>query len=309
VDHYVKGQMLMEGDDVEAALAELAQAVKTDPQLSIAHTAIGDIHRRRGNWDMARRSYEIACQTNPFAFLPHYNLGVTYQVLAQAAQAAQEVEKYLKLAVDVYLKAITLQPDDFDSRLNISACYFQLGEVEAADKCCREALAIDPNSAKAYGNLAVIQESQGNLYEAIKAYKACLEQDMHQPEVLASLGSAYMRQGRLKSAMKAFKQAAEEDPNSSVPWEKMGACHFYLRDFPEAQKAYQKAKDLNTKSAVAYRGMGVVYMAQFVLDNKKTDLRDKALEEWNLSLEIQPDQEDLKHLVEKYTPVTEEPKL
>jgi tetratricopeptide (TPR) repeat protein len=309
VDHYVKGQMLLDDGDVEAALAELAQAVKADPRLSIAHAAIGDVHRRRGNWDLARRSYEAACETNPFAFLPHYNLGVTYQVLAQAAKALEEVENYLKRAVEVYVRAITLQPDDFDSHLNISACYFQLGEVELADKYCRQAIAIDPNSAKAYGNLATIQESQGNLYEAIKAYKACLEQDMHQPEVLMNLGSAYMRQGRLKAAMRTFQQAGKEDPNGSGPWEKMGACYFYLRKFAEAQKAYQEALELDTNSAVAHRGMGVVYMSQFVLDNSKTDLREKALEEWNLSLEIQPDQEDLKRLVEKYSPVVEESKL
>jgi tetratricopeptide (TPR) repeat protein len=309
VDHFVKGQMLLDDDDVEAALAELAQAVKTDPKLSIAHAAIGDIHRRRGNWDMARRSYEVACQTNPFAFLPHYNLGVTYQVLAQAAQAANEVEKLLKQAVDIYIRAITLQPDDFDSHLNISACFFQLGEVEQAGKYCRQAISIDPNSAKAYANLATIEESQDNLYEAIKAYKACLEQDMHQPEVLMNLGTAYMRQGRLKAAMKTFQQAVEEDPNSSGPWEKIGACHFYLRDFTEAKNAYDKAVALDSHSAVAHRGMGVVYMAQFVMDNTKTDLREKALEEWNLSLELLPDQDDLKRLVEKYSPTMEAPNL
>jgi tetratricopeptide (TPR) repeat protein len=309
VDHYVKGQMLLDGGDVEAALAELAQAVKGDPNLSIAHATLGDIHRRRGNWDLAQRSYEAACDANPFAFMPHYNLGVTYQVLAQAAKAVEEVEKFLKRAVEVYLRAITLQPDDFDSNLNISACYFQLGEAEQADKYCRQAIAIDPNSAKAYGNLATIQESQGDLYEAIKAYKACLELDMHQPEVLMNLGSAYMRQGRLKAAMKTFQQAAQEDPNGSAPWEKIGACYFYMRDFAEAQKAYQKALQMDSNSPMAHRGMGVVYMAQFVLDNKATDLRDKALEEWNVSLEIQPDQEDLKQLVQKYTPVLEEPKL
>ena len=309
VDHFVKGQMLLDGGDVEAALAELAQAVKIDPKLSIAHAAIGDVHRRRGDWDMARRSYEVACQTNPFSFMPHYNLGVTYQVLAGAAQAADQVEKFLKQAVDVYLRAINLAPDDFDSHLNISACYFQLGEVEQAGKYCRQAISIDPNSAKAYANLATIEESQDNVYEAIKAYKACIEQDMHQPDVLMNLGAAYMKQGRLKAAMKTFQQAVEEDPNSAGPWEKVGACQFYLRNFPDAMNAYGKAVALDSHSAVAHRGMGVVYMAQFVMDNTKADLRDKALEEWNLSLELLPDQDDLKRLVEKYSPTAAAPGL
>ncbi len=310
IDYFVKGELLAEVGEVDAALAELAKAVKIDPELSVAHTAIGDIHRHRGDWAQAREAYETACQTNPFAFRAHYNLGVTYQALAeQVVDVTEQFRTYLTKAVEVYLRAIVLSPGDFDSHLNISACYFELGEMDKAEQYCLAAVQIDPASPAAQSNLGTIQEYRGELYEAIASYKASLEQDAHQPWLLVRLGSVYMRQGRLKAALQSFQAASQEAPASSIPWEKTGACYFYLRDFAKAQDAYAKALELDAGSAAAHRGMGVTYMAQYVMDRSRTDLRDKALEQWNTSLDIQPKQDDLKQLVKKYTPLYEGPEL
>jgi tetratricopeptide (TPR) repeat protein len=309
IDYFVKGKTLLDAGDSEAALAELGKAVKVDSQLSIAYATMGDIYRHQGNWEQAKVAYESACQTNPFAFRAHYNLGVTYQALAAVAQVAEKVKEYLAKAVTVYLRAITLSPDDFDSNLNISVCYFQLGQMDEAEKYCRAAIQIDPNNAVAYYNLGTIKESQNDLYDAIRAYKASLEQDPNQPDLLLRLGMAYMNQNRLKAALQAFQEAARQMPTDSAPWEKMGACYFYLRDFGKAQESYARALELNPAGAVAHRGMGVAYMAQFIMDRSRTDLRDKGLEEWHASLDIQPGQEDLRRLIDKYTPPPAGPKL
>jgi len=39
-----------------------------------------------------------------------------------------------------------------------------------------------------------------------------------------------------------------------------------------------------------------------VLNQSKTDLRSRALDSWNASLEIDPNQKDLIRLIRKYTP-------
>lgn len=309
VDHYVQSQLLIAQGDLDAALAELAKAVEADPELSIAHATAGNIHRRRGNCEMARRCYELACETNPYAFSPHYNLGVTYQMLAGAAEAVERIQQYLRQAVRVYLRALTIQPDDFEANLNLSACYFQLVKYELAEKYCLDAVRINPRSPEAYSNLGIIYNAQDRLYEAVRAYKASLELDTHQPKLLLNLGATYMRQGRPKAALRVSQLAAEEAPADPGAWEQIGACHVYLRDYAKAMEAYEKAAALDAGSATAYRGIGVVCMSQYVLDRSKIDLLDKALEAWNASLEIQSDQEDLRRLVQKYTPKYTAPEL
>ena len=302
INYFVLGHLLVDRGDMDEALEELAKAVRADPDLSIAHCAMGDIHRKRGDQELAKVSYERACKTNPYAFRPHYNLGVVYQVLAEAAHDLDRAQEYFREAVSVYLRATTLDPDDFEANLNLSVCYFSLGKDAMAEKYCKAAIALKPDQPQAYSNLGVIYDSQGRVYEAIKAYKDSLELDVHQPRLLMNLGASYMRQGRLGPALQAFNVAVREGPDIAAAWEQLATCHYHRKEHAEALEAYREAVALDNDSAAAHRGLGVVYMTQFIVDRDREDLRDKALAEWHASLEIEPDQQDIVRLVEKYSP-------
>jgi len=309
IDRYVQARLLADEGKLDAALKELAAAVRADPSLSVAHAAAGDIHRKLGDHQAAAVSYEAACRTNPYEFRSHYNLGVTYQTLSEAARSFEKAQDYLAKAVDIYLRAITIRSDDFEANLNLSACYFQMGRYDQAEQYCLRALEIDPNHAGAYSNLGIIYDSQNQLYKAISAYQASLELDVEQPQLWLNLGSTYLRQARVKPALRAFEKAAEYDPASSAPHEQIGSCHVHLRDFDRAEAAYAKAVKINPQSAAAHRGLGVVYMSRYVLNRERDEYRAAAMEHWNRSLEIEPDQEDLRGFVRKYTPKLEGPSL
>ena len=292
----------MDRQDYEAAMSELSKAIHYDPKLSIAHAAIGDIHRKQGNNPQAAAAYKNACTANPYAFRSHYNLGVTYKMLSDAANNAKTAGEYLRKAIQVYLRAVLLKPDDFDTNVNLSSCYFQLGKYDLAEKYCKKAIETNPKNPFAYANLGTIYDAQSRTYEAVKAYKDSLELNIHQPMLLLNLGTTYARLGQHKEALNAFELACKEDPNCSAAWEKIGACRFRQKKWDDAIAAYQHATDLDNRSASAYRGLGVAYMAKFVTSGKDDELRDKAISAWNRSLELDPNQTDLIRLVEKYTP-------
>ena len=308
-DHYARGQFLAESDDLDAALAELLEAIRCDPELSAAHAAIGDIHRKRGSHRLAVGAYRNACRVNPYAFRPHYNLGVTYQALAQAAKVVEEYTTYLKEAVNVYLRAVIIREDDFDTNLNLSACYFQLGKYDMAEEYCTAAITINPKSPQAHSNLGIIYDSQNHLYKAIRAYKDSLEIDTNQPKILLNLGSTYMRQGMCKAALSPFHLAARQNPEDPAPFRQIGQCYYRLKQYDKAVKAYQQAISLDPKDASALRGLGTVHITQYVLARDKGDLRDLGLAAWRRSLEIEPEQQDLIELVAKYTPKDTKPDL
>lgn len=309
VTHYIHGQVLADRGQVEAALKELAKAIEDDPDLSVAHAAVGDIYRGKGEYDQARKSYESACNSDPYAFRPHYNLGVTHQFLAEAAKIIEKANRHLRLAVKVYLRAVSIEPADFDTNLNLSACYFQLGKYDLAEQYCKEAIQAAPDRPEAFSNLGVIYDAQNRLYEAIKAYKDSLELDTKQPNLLLNLGSTYLRQNRVKQAIRAFDLAARADPDSPDPWEQIGVCRYHQRRYPEALAAFRTALKIDPASAAAHRGIGVIYMSQFIIDRGRTELRDKALAAWHASLEYKPNQQDLLQLVRKYEPDHAGPKL
>ncbi|NLW87532.1 MAG: tetratricopeptide repeat protein [Planctomycetes bacterium] len=303
VNHYVNGQILAEQGNTEAALAELALALKNNPRLDVAHATIGDIHRNRGDFEAARASYEQACKINPYAFRPHYNLGVTYQMLAAGARNVTQMEEQLFRAVSIYLRAVTLEPADFETNLNLSACYFQLGKYDLAEQYCLAAIRLNNDSPQAYSNLGIIYDSQNRLNDAIMAFRNSLDIDTQQPRLLLNMGSTYMRQGLHKQAMHCFDLALRQDATLAAAYELMGTCLFHMKEYPQSLEAYERALLLDSQSAIAYRGLGVTYMSQFVLDKSKTECRDKAIAAWRRSLSIEPDQNDLIRLIERYEPV------
>ncbi|MFP4104787.1 MAG: tetratricopeptide repeat protein [Phycisphaerae bacterium] len=310
IDHYVAGQELADKGEYDTALKELAEAVENNPSLSVAYSAMGDIHRKQGNHTLAARDYGKACDANPYSFTPHYKLARTYQLLADKSTIVKRAEEYLRKAVDTYLRAVALKPDDYEANLNIAACYFQLRRFEMAVQYCRAAIKADNSKPGAYSNLGIIYDTQGEFYKAIAAYKDSLELDRHQPQILMNLGSTYARQGRLKAAIDAYKIAAQESPDQADPWEEIGSAYYQLEEYDQAKQAYEKAIQLDASSPLAHRGLGVVLMTEYLLGQKTDeDLRRRALQQWNLSLEEEPDQPDLVKLVKKYQPKVAPPEL
>jgi len=308
-DYYVEGQLALDREDYDAALAELKKAIAADPSLSVAHAAIGDIYRKQGKLEDSATAYEQAVTTDPYAFGPQYNLGVVYQMLSDAANDAKAGAEYVQKAVDTYVKALALQPDDFDTNLNLCACYFQQGKYDEAETYCRTAIKADPKNPFGPFNLAMIYKQMDRPYDAIWAFKDSLELDINQPKLLVELGNVYMKLDRLKDAQKAFELASQQDPESGEASEQMGQVYYYQKRHDDAVKAYEKAVKLNPKSSSAYRGLGIVYMTQFITQPGEPKLREKGLEAWNLSLEYNSNQEDLVKLVRKYTPALSKPSL
>jgi tetratricopeptide (TPR) repeat protein len=244
---------------------------------------------------------------------------VVYQALADKAPSDDIFETYIRRACDVYLRAIAIKAvvvkandhdgDFYDANLNLSACYFQLGKYHEAEEYCQTAIAINDDNPLGWTNLGTIYDNQNKYTEAIAAYRQSLERDVNQPRLHMNLGSAYIRQGWLKDAIGSFKAAARMDPKSTQPYIQMGVCYYRMKELDNAVDAYLSAAKIDPKSSEAYRGLGVAYMAKFLNDQAKTDLRDKSLAAWKRSLELNPRQDDLLALVNKYTPKYEEPKL
>jgi tetratricopeptide (TPR) repeat protein len=308
-EHYVRGRLLAEDGNLDAALDELQRALQADPNLSVAHNAVGTIYLQRGQYEQARRSYQQATEINPLAYKPAYNLGVTYQALANAAENVSRAQQYLRKAVQTYLRAVTLKNDDYDSHLNLSACYYSLGSTKLAEHYCKAAIRIDPSRGEAYDNLATILETQDKPFEAIQAYLRALEFDTDRPDMLMRLGRLYMQQGRTGSALEVLRRAAELAPQSAAPQVLIGQAHYNRQEFDQAAEAFSKATRANPGSASAWRGLGVSRMQRFLANPDKTSLRDQALAAWNRSLELNPNQPGLRKLVRKYTPRANLPQL
>lgn len=105
-----------------------------------------------------------------------------------------------------------------------------------------------------------------NWSDAAAYYQQALDQDPDNLKALTSLGLALFEMREYKESLTYYQQAAEKDPEDPLPYEKMTLIH-------ERMGNPQQARELALQSAEAFI--------------KNQDV-DKAVENWNRAIEIEP---------------------
>ena len=294
--HVGRGEALLAAQDLEAALAEFEAAARLTPQLAVVHSRMGVIYRRMGEYERAIDSFVKAIRRDPFSFDDTFNLAQLYHFMNRITEA-----------IRAYLHAVQLDPDNFDAQINLGVCYQQTGDFDQAIERFRKAIDIDPNRPHAYVNVGVALDAQKRYYEAIRAYKEALERDSHQPLVLVNLAQTYMNQDRLTMGRRALEQAIRMDPQLAAAHEALGYCLFRMRNFEGAELSYKQALAYDWRLPRSLAALGSVNMLRYLKDNSLVDRRDRALEYWHRSLELDPDQPRIRRLVAQYKPKPSDP--
>jgi len=292
----VHGRQLLEQDDLESALVEFQAAVELDPQLAVAHSNMGVIYQRMGEYEQAIKCFANALRNDPFSFRDTLSLARLYHFT-----------KRLHDAVEAYLHACDLKPEDYDAQLNLGVCYQELGQTQQAVEQFQKAIELDSTRPDGFVNVGVAYDSQGKYYEAIQAYKEALERDNRQPLLLVNLARTYMEQDRLKIARATLEMAVQMDGQLAPAHEALGFCLFRLQQYEASEESYQRALAADPKLPRSYAGLGSIYALRYVQDKSQTALRDRALENWHRSLELDPNQPKIRNLVAKYKPTAADP--
>lgn len=294
--HVHRGDAMLAAQRLDDAYAEFEEAARLAPQKPEPHARMGLIHKERGELEQAIRSFGEALRLDPTSFDDTFNLAQVYQMTQRIADA-----------IRAYLYAIELRPDDFDATLNLGVCYQESGQLEQAVQQFEQAVKLDSQHPQGFVNLGVALDAQKRYYEAIRAYKEALELNEHQPLVLVNLARTYLHQDRLRMARGALEEAIELKPELAGAHEALGYCLFRLREFEAAEEAYQRALRYDWRLPQAYAGLGSISMLRFVDNKDAIEDRDKALEYWHRSLELNPDQPRLRQLIATYQPERESP--
>ena len=90
---------------------------------------------------------------------------------------------------------------------NLAAAYISMGQVVAAEICCREALALDPAHRKARYHLGCACHLLGKLDEAVDCYRHLLAADPNNALAWNGLGTASVALRNLEEAEGCFRRA------------------------------------------------------------------------------------------------------
>lgn len=120
----------------------------------------------------------------------------------------------LQQAVDQYLQALALNPQDANAHHNLGAVYARQGRLSLAIAQYREVLRLRPESVQARSNLGVILAQQGDRDEAVAQFRAALGRSPDHPGVLNALATTLVTepgvsQGDAEEAARLAQRACE----------------------------------------------------------------------------------------------------
>ena len=288
---YVDAVMLKELNQHDLAIERLKQAVESDKRFSSAYSMLGETYRETRDYENSVAYYRKAVELEPWSFQNHFNVGRVYQDMGE-----------LKLAAKAYGRACELEPDHLQAHMTAARCYFQIKDYGQALRYASRAAQIDPNVGEAQAFLGEIYASQKDYDRAAASYKQALARNANNAELMMSLAAVYLKAGRYTEARDLLTLLTQMQPGNAAAYRSLGHCCLKLDDVDHAIESYRRAVFLDGRDWEARKGLGVAYMVNS-LRTGQGQLRLKAVEQWRLSLNIEPDQphrETLLELIRRY---------
>lgn len=148
-------------------------------------------------------------------------------------------------AIVCFREAISLDPNCFDAHLGLGRAHLERGHYGEAVDSCERALQIQPRSADALLSLGIALSSSGRYDEAMQAFKRAKELDPHivEPQVLT--GRAYLRAGMCEQAIECFKGAVQADAKHAQAYYNLGRAYLQVGDKDLALEQCRTLQQLN----------------------------------------------------------------
>lgn len=189
-------------------------------------------------------------------------------------------------------RAIQIQPDYLQARVNRAELLRRLGRRQESEQAMYEIVRLDPNFAHGLYNLAVsLLESQrfeealalinkaiaieatdadyyvirGALFEglnrkeeALAEFTRAIGMDGNHAKAYLMRGNMQFDLGRLKTAVADYSRVLQIDPDNAASHLNRGLCHFSLKNFVDARNDLERALQLNPKIGVAHLRLGEI---------------------------------------------------
>jgi Flp pilus assembly protein TadD/ADP-heptose:LPS heptosyltransferase len=161
------------------------------------------------------------------------------------------------------------------------------GQLAAAEKSCRQALAIDESHADSLYLTGLICIQHRQFDQAMEWIARAIKVEP-KVEFLATLGTTLQSQGRFEEALKVFDKTISFRPEDAELWKNLGTVLMDLLRGDEAVLSLRQALKLNPRYVDAANILGLLHFRQGRFQ--------EALECFNLSIDVQPSQADALHM-------------
>ncbi len=182
------------------------EALRLDPKLALAHTALGMLEWGTGRLEEAKRSFLRALELDP---KDAYNLRSLGRLL-ESQGAFEEAE-------ETFRKAIKLAPGMWSTYMAYGAFLFNRGRYEEAIDAFNTVLSLTPDNSWALTNLSAAYLHNGNFENASLALQRAQRIEKNYGGYV-NAGAVYYYLGRYKEAAAMYREAIRLVPADHRTW-------------------------------------------------------------------------------------------
>jgi len=160
----------------------------------------------------------------------------------------------------LWTHAIAESPDLPMPYANLGVALEDNGDHNGALDMYAKAVGLEPHYADALYNMGVAYEAKGLPDSAVAFYTRAIAADTAYDDAYVNLGNLHVRAGRLDEGIRMYEQAIAIDGTKPDPYYNMGIALYTKRDREKALACFQSAIKRSAGYADAYHNMGVVYL-------------------------------------------------
>ena len=248
------------------------------------HCKGGDVHLDNEQYDAAVAEFKEAINIDPIFTDAHCSLGRAYLGQGNLKEAENAAKKALRLEDNYYLPARELLKAIKEAHCDCGNAYLSQGKLEAAEKSAKEALRFESNYPSALELLEQIKQAyydRGLAYlnneqyhEAIVQFKETISRYSNFTMAYCGLGYAYLGQGDLEAAENTAKKVLRLEGNDYLPARELlktikqthcdrGAACLSQAKLDAAEKSIKNALRLDTSYQPAHRLLEQIKQAYY----------------------------------------------
>ena len=243
--HLSRGNLLLDGGDVDGALEAYTMARSHDPRYAAAHYNIGNAYARLNRIEAALASYREAIALNAEFADAHVALGNLLDGSGALGDAAAS-----------YRRALEIRSDYAEVHCNLGDVLLRLGRPTEAVVSFSRAVAINPDLAMGHYHLARALREQGDLDAAVASYRQALRIKPDIASASFGLADALSELGRPDEAITAYHEGLAVEPDAVEAHNNLGNLLQGRRRFEEAIASYERALAIRPESAEVLGNLG-----------------------------------------------------
>ena len=201
VDYITRGNVHLDADCLDRAIADYSKAIELDPQSSIAYNNRGVAHALAGEPLSAIGDYDQAAAIDPSNACAHLNRGDAYRERGDCERAIAD-----------YTRAIELDPTCADAYCERAEAHQSRGELDLAISDFDKAIELEATNAAAHLGRGRIHAKRGAFNLAVASFTHAIENAPNLAVAYNERGHAHLGAQNFALAANDYAKAIELDP-------------------------------------------------------------------------------------------------